>query len=93
MLNTGGWEAVSDALDPAPAPAVPATPPTHITLLEAKSYKELQVLTKRAGLNAGGKKEDLIAALLPLCESGVVSLEELPKLAPDPASLVVTVEQ
>lgn len=96
MLNTGGWEVVpaDTSLGP-PAPQVPATPPTHATptqQLEAKSYKDLQALAKRAGLNGNQKKEDLIAALLPLVAAQVVSLEELPKVQPDPVAFAVTAE-
>jgi hypothetical protein len=97
MLHTGGWEAVGPDTPTAPSvPAVPATLPTHnpAEWLEAKSYKELQVLAKRAGLTAGQKKDELIAALMPLVASGVVSLEELPAMQPDPVQFpnVVTAE-
>lgn len=98
MIRSGEWDRVADdtalrATGATPAPvSVPVTPPTHLTTLEAKSYKELQALAKRAGVTAGGKAADLIAALLPLVESGVVSLEDLPKVAPDPVEFAVTTE-
>jgi hypothetical protein len=67
-----------------PAPVASPTP-TIAERLQAKSYKELQVLAKRANVNAVGKKaEEIVASLVPLVESGVVSLEEIPKLAIDP---------
>lgn len=93
MLNhpKGGFEAVPATIplrihttDAPPPSAVPLTPPTTIDLLGAKSYKELQALAKRAGLNAGGTKDALVASLLPLIEAGTVSLEELPVIQPDP---------
>lgn len=99
MLHSGGWEVVPVSVPlgrprEAPVPESPPTPPTHADTLGAKSYKELQVLARRAGLNAGQKKEELIAALLPLVEASVVSLEELPKVAPDPVEFhnALTVE-
>lgn len=97
MLKTGGWEVVgTDApLGPPsnpPAPADPPATPTHRESLEARSYKDLQVLAKRAGLNAGQKKEDLIAAILPLVAARTVSLEDVPAMAPEPVAFPVTVE-
>lgn len=91
MLNhpKGGFEAVSaDAPlgSPEVAPVAPLPPPTHTSesQLEAKSYKELQVLAKRAGINAGQNKEALVLALLAHIEAGTVSIEELPKVVADP---------
>lgn len=92
MLNhvKGGFEAVgpeiplgipvagqTSAPDPAPAPSIAAQ-------LEAKSYKDLQLLAKRAGVASNQSREDLVTALVPLVEAKAVSLEELPKLALDP---------
>lgn len=48
--------------------------------LEQKSYKELQELSRRAGLSVNQKQPALIEALLPLIAAGTVSLEVVPSL-------------
>ncbi|HEY4133500.1 MAG TPA: hypothetical protein VGM50_22970 [Gemmatimonadaceae bacterium] len=65
--------------------ATPPTPPKSIAeRLGEKSYKELQVLAKRASLNANQKQAELIDALVPHIAGGAITLEEIPKLALDP---------
>lgn len=64
----------------APAPVV-APARTIAEQLAERSYKELQTLAKRAGLNPNQKGVALVDALTPLVDAGTVSLEELPPLA------------
>jgi hypothetical protein len=70
--------------DAPPALAVPSTPASTTQLLEAKSYKELQALARRAHLNANQKQADLIAELTVHVDAGTISLATVPKLAIDP---------
>lgn len=63
-----------------PSPAVTAVTPIPDQLRE-RSYKELQALAKRAGLNANQKLDDLIAALVPHVEAKAITLESVPSLA------------
>lgn len=72
---------------PAPASAELAAavpPPKALTVaeqLDGWSYKQLQELARRAGIDPVQKKVELIELLVPLVEAKAVSLEELPAVA------------
>lgn len=78
-------EAITNGASAAPPVTPPKDPPTIEQQLGEWSYKDVQVLAKRAGLKVVGTKKDaLIEALLPHVKGGTVSLEQLPKLVIDP---------
>jgi hypothetical protein len=86
----GEYDYATEEASPATAdtPSTAATPPSPpksiAEQLGEKSYKELQTLAKRAGLNPNQKQDALITTLLPHIAGGAISLEQIPKLALDP---------
>ena len=67
------------------APVTPIPPPPSLAeRLDAKSYRDIQALAKKAGIDASQRKDELVEQLLPHIEAGTISLEELPPLAITP---------
>jgi hypothetical protein len=74
----------------APEPEAPVEKPVGSFLesrlktraaLEAKSYKDLQALAKKAGVDPKQKGPSLIDAIIPHVEGGAVSLDVVPDLS------------
>jgi hypothetical protein len=76
-------EGTATADTPSKAAATPPPPPVRpiAEQLGEWSYRDLQTLAKRAGVNANQKQDALIGALVPHIAAKAISVEKLPPLA------------
>lgn len=87
---SGGHEYVPDDT-PVGRPNQPvvveaAAPRTIAEILAQKSYKDLQTLAKKVNVAANLSQTELVLALVPHVEGGVISLEEVAGLPKNPAT-------